>query len=821
MPLNKNRTGIPFLLMLVVLWPCNPLNGQTMTMEEVSTSLMANPPVYGDSATRRACFKTLDVKFKEEDAPTSTEVKAFWSRMIKNIAADITTPATGLAVVYKMYNHGFIVKMQDLVIAFDLINGMPSWNPIPDEILRHIDVALLTHDHGDHYDPNVLTKIRDFGGEVIIPEEMNFTGAIGLAPGDSVIINDVVFKAYYALHGDWPCRIYEVYSPLGIKIMHTGDNQTSVTLPDVDGIDILLLNSWVNEGDGNFSNVIGMYNCLQKLTPEVMIPGHCNELSHVPSQRWAYDSVYALMELNIPSDVVVMAWGEKFIYEPNSFYPVHKTSTPPTIDGYWDPAWAFTPVVNLSKQLLTAPDDWLDLYGNIRTMWNDDNMYFFFHVQDDILRTDNPDMWNNDVIELFFDGDNSKNDGVTGYDENDTQMRFEYMGGSWQVPNSEYAYQQTNRGYNLEIRIPSEDLKFEPETDKIIGFDAQVTDNDNGTANSIIRWWSESLDNWFNASLFGTAKLTGPALSGIKEVYYTPSAIQVDAELDNAWVGRELNNPNHVVLGEEFIDSPGDINLFWNVLWDVNYLYFWFDIRDDIFINDSGEDYYDDDCVEIWLDGDNSKGNSHDGINDFCFQFRYQSGTIIAPVKQPIGPAVNVNDIEQAAKLTPEGIILEVAIPLEMLQIEPYDNVVFGFDLDYDDDDDYGIMDSKLKTYGQYDASWETPADWGTAILCGSGRVKEIPSSADQPVNLNDHIHIYPNPFRDQLTIEFYIAEKVKDVSVAICDISGRKIYSGLYIPGPDNTFILSEGISNLESGTYLVKIDAGNIVYTEKVVKY
>jgi len=126
--------------------------------------------------------------------------------------------------------------------------------------------------------------------------------------------------------------------------------------------------------------------------------------------------------------------------------------------------------------------------------------------------------------------------------------------------------------------------------------------------------------------LFGTAKLVGSTLSGIKNIFYTPDLVQVDAALDDAWLGKELMIANHLVFGEEYVYTPDDVNLLWNVLWDENYLYFWFEVTDDTLTNDSGDEFFSDDCIEVWIDGDNSKGNMHDGVNDYCF-----SSDIIRP----------------------------------------------------------------------------------------------------------------------------------------------------------------------------------------------
>ena len=121
-------------------------------------------------------------------------------------------------------------------------------------------------------------------------------------------------KAYAGLHGDIPVRMYVVTTPEGLTIMHTGDNQTSETLPEGVKVDILLLNAWVNES-GSDSPVDGMRNSINKLNPKLTILGHIQELGHVydPSSitsRLSFEAPLAVDDGSLPGIVSVQVWGE-------------------------------------------------------------------------------------------------------------------------------------------------------------------------------------------------------------------------------------------------------------------------------------------------------------------------------------------------------------------------------------------------------------------------------------------------------------------------------------------------------------------------------
>jgi hypothetical protein len=105
-----------------------------------------------------------------------------------------------------------------------------------------------------------------------------------------------------------------VTTPEGVTIMHTGDNQTSETLPDGVTVDILLLNAWVNES-GFSSPEVGMTNSINKLTPKLTILGHIQELGHSydPASiysRLSFEAPLAVAEMPLPGDVSVQIWGE-------------------------------------------------------------------------------------------------------------------------------------------------------------------------------------------------------------------------------------------------------------------------------------------------------------------------------------------------------------------------------------------------------------------------------------------------------------------------------------------------------------------------------
>ena len=143
-----------------------------------------------------------------------------------------------------------------------------------------IDVYFISHEHGDHYSNSLMQVVTNLGKPVIGPAEFAAI-PVKMNAGDITVVSNLTIIAHDGLHSI-PVRQFEVITPEGLKFLHTGDNQTSVTLPPVENIDVLLLNGWINES-GNANWIEGVRIAIDKLKPVVTLPGHILELGHLGS----------------------------------------------------------------------------------------------------------------------------------------------------------------------------------------------------------------------------------------------------------------------------------------------------------------------------------------------------------------------------------------------------------------------------------------------------------------------------------------------------------------------------------------------------------
>ena len=306
---------------------------QELTLEQIKTNLLNNPPNTGDPTVREETILALDEILKYYSFSVSQSVNNFYTFMMENVNMELQDTLSAGASIWMMYNHGFVVKTPQNVFAFDLVDGYSGWSTyLPSELIQQIEVLFVSHNHGDHYDYSVANTVIANGGYVVIPSENSNLGNVPMAAGDSLTILGLHIKAHYGLHSSVPLRIYEVTTYNGLKILHTGDNQTSETLPDVDSLDVLLLNAWVNES-GSATAVVGMRNSINKLDPTVMIPGHIQELSHDyipgnPTSRVPYEWAFEVDDEPLNSEVQVMAWGERYFVSGELVEIVKHNETP-------------------------------------------------------------------------------------------------------------------------------------------------------------------------------------------------------------------------------------------------------------------------------------------------------------------------------------------------------------------------------------------------------------------------------------------------------------------------------------------------------------
>jgi L-ascorbate metabolism protein UlaG (beta-lactamase superfamily) len=289
------------------------------------------PPAVPEHPVRRAALIRLDDILHIEPAPSKPLVQKFYRARIERAVAEIErTRVTSGMRIWKLYNHGWLVRTPSVSIAFDIVpgagNGFDVDTPVLVRLAREADVLFLSHAHGDHVNETVASMFLLRNKPVFAPEGLWKDRPIaaqlrylernaGKVHKVELCCNRALEVVAYPGHqgADVVNNVHLVKTPEGFTIVQTGD-QSGDEGPGSDfdwmahigarhKVDVLLPNCWTNS--------IG--RVVRGIDPRLVLTGHENEMGHTVDHREDYTQTYNhLFGVNYP--FVVMGWGESFLY---------------------------------------------------------------------------------------------------------------------------------------------------------------------------------------------------------------------------------------------------------------------------------------------------------------------------------------------------------------------------------------------------------------------------------------------------------------------------------------------------------------------------
>jgi L-ascorbate metabolism protein UlaG (beta-lactamase superfamily) len=297
-------------------------------LDVVQKLLKQFPPSVDEPLERQAAMMLLDTVLHDEKAPHRQAVQEFFHDRMDLLVKELEKSAvTSGADVWKLYDHGFIVRTPSVTLLFDFTRAYSSRDDsfaIPDEtasrILKQCDALFITHRHGDHADSWVAEEFLKMGKPVIAPEnifpESDFYKNIthlerstiknhSLSLSEKSSLKVTVFPGHQGQ--ELFNNVYLVTTPEGFTVCHTGDQSNEEDFSWIDNIgakhqvDVLFPNCWTTD----------MTRAAEGIAPKLLITGHENELGHSIDHRepnWlTYDR---LQEVRTP--YILMTWGEKY-----------------------------------------------------------------------------------------------------------------------------------------------------------------------------------------------------------------------------------------------------------------------------------------------------------------------------------------------------------------------------------------------------------------------------------------------------------------------------------------------------------------------------
>jgi L-ascorbate metabolism protein UlaG (beta-lactamase superfamily) len=257
------------------------------------------------------------------------------ARILKALREIETTRVTEGVRIWKLYNHGFLVRTPSATFTFDIVPGVvrvPGFTVGEDTLKRIVaqsDALFISHEHGDHANRSVATMFLEEDKPVLAPEGLWANEPIGSrltypARSTSTVHNvpvksgKVTLKvvAYPGHQGGntgagITNNVHLVETPEGSTVMQTGDQSNSKDFEWIDRVgaqrkvDILLPNCWSTD----------IKRLAAGVNPQLIITGHENEMGHTVDHREDYSQTYQhLFGTKYP--LLVMTWGETYAYKP-------------------------------------------------------------------------------------------------------------------------------------------------------------------------------------------------------------------------------------------------------------------------------------------------------------------------------------------------------------------------------------------------------------------------------------------------------------------------------------------------------------------------
>lgn len=306
-------------------------------------ALQAHPPAFPPTVERQEALMALDGPLHLEAANRFRSTHEFLltrvSRAVDEIAAHQDDPG---ARIWRIYNHGFVVRAGGRTVAFDLVRGWQLRDGsegrygLPDGLVRRLaselDVMFISHAHTDHVDPGLCEILFEQGVPVIAGPEIlaDVTGQPLLlrhepaedphTPRDlvsSALRRPLRYVPYPGHQGrDTPCAVNLAFLP-GASIMHSGDLSGGIDWHWLDriherhAVDALLINCWTT----NMPRVIA------GVRPRIAVTGHETEMAHGPNHREAYWRSFQIFRGRSEPPTYTLCWGESATVPPQEAHP--------------------------------------------------------------------------------------------------------------------------------------------------------------------------------------------------------------------------------------------------------------------------------------------------------------------------------------------------------------------------------------------------------------------------------------------------------------------------------------------------------------------
>ena len=283
---------------------------------------------------------------------------------------------------------------------------------------------------------------------------------------------------------------------------------------------------------------------------------------------------------------------------------------------------------------------------------------------------------------------------------------------------------------------------------------------------------------------------------------------------------------NYVWLPYNDNVSPDDFSGRFKISWTNDRLLLLAEVTDDSLFDGYAaplQNYWDDDCVEVFLDEDCSGGNHLYSFNAFA----YHVSTLFDVVdNSTTGPALFNNDIEAARTKLGNTYTWELAIKVfndtyiyggNNIPVTLTADKKMGFSLAYCDDDGSGSRENFIGS--KYLPQNESNNSYIDASIFGKLFLKNTPDTPDllseTSADNKDLFHFYPNPAKGIL---YYTLNNPEDREyyMIIRDITGKVIINK---KADGDTETGSIDLTDIPDGFYVIEVKSSNLVFFGQII--
>jgi hypothetical protein len=311
-------------------------------------------------------------------------------------------------------------------------------------------------------------------------------------------------------------------------------------------------------------------------------------------------------------------------------------------------------------------------------------------------------------------------------------------------------------------------------------------------------------------------------------VVKTSNPVVIDgSDSDAVWSKTDWHPINQVWIPYAAKMAAGDFAGKFKVAWDSDYLYVLVEVIDDMISDDHAsplQNWWDDDCVEVFLDEDRSKGYHEKNNNAFAYHVSTKYDAIDEDVN---GNGVNYkNNLkvimdtigthtyqwEMSIKVYNSKFVLSNP---EASRVVLTPKKLMGFTIAYCDNDQTtareNFIGSMYMTAATANDNYKTADYFGSMLLVDRTDITQVFNFEKEQTKI---ARVYPNPAKETVNIELN-GNRNESVVFEIRSINGSLMKSGQL-----KTRNQTIQVDDLIPGIYFLTVSSGKNRQTERIVK-